>query len=162
MTRTRPREPTARMGVYQQLDQVPERYRFRNYEQTYGGRDVWAEYVAAVTQENPSDSFRRECERAERAWKAHMDEHGRHHALATPGHVEAFLNEKAVEASLATVYKPYWARLEDFYTWLQHHTDYPHVYNPPLMAATDSDSTAAEIWWTQKFKYNERDSDVDR
>jgi Uri superfamily endonuclease len=39
----------------------------------------------------------------------------------------------------------YWVRINRLYDWLQWHVDYPHVYNPVLMAAVDGGSSS-QIW----------------
>ena len=37
--------PNDRMGVYKSLADVPERYRLRQHQAAFEGRDVWAEYT---------------------------------------------------------------------------------------------------------------------
>lgn len=140
------------MGVYKSLADVPPRYRLESFVGVYGGRDVWADYMADATSENPSAAFARIAKRVERAWKAHIEERGRHHALARPADVEAFLSNKLAEAALPTVYSPYYVRLEDFYWWLQNHVDHEHRYHPVLMAAAEPDSVTAQAY-EHKFYY---------
>lgn len=143
----KPDDPRGRMGVYKSIDDVPDRYRLRNNSAAYNGRDVWETWQAKRTAENPSDGFRRYIDLARRRWKSHMNDRGRHHALATPDDVESFfdwiLNEK--EWTLETAYQPYFLKVSKFYKWLQWHTDHPHRYNPVLMAAANGDATG-EVW----------------
>jgi hypothetical protein len=140
------------MGVYKSLADVPARYRLESFAGAYEGRDVWAEYMEYARELNPSDSFERVAGRVERTWKAHMEQRGRHHALAMPSDIEDFLADKLSEAALATAYSPYYVRLEDFYWWLQNHTDHEHRYHPVLMAAAMPDSATAQTY-EYKFTY---------
>ncbi|MFC6837227.1 hypothetical protein [Halomarina ordinaria] len=69
----------------------------------------------------------------------------RHHALATPADVNTWCEDLLEGRSAKTVYREYWVRVEHFYSWLQSHTDYPHVYHPPLMAVVECDASR-RIW----------------
>jgi hypothetical protein len=46
--------------------------------------------------------------------------------------------------------------LEEFYSWLQWHTDHPHTHHPVLMAAADHE-TAGEIWSVKMDRWEETD-----
>lgn len=136
--------PTGNMGVYKRLDDVPDRYRLANFAAEYDSRDTWAAYVVDRYVDQ-SEYLDRMLQRFERRWKAHMAGIGRHHALATPGDIEAFCTDLVERNTLSTAYETYWLRLEDFYQWLQAHPDHPHVYQPVLMAAA-AYPNAATLW----------------
>lgn len=138
-------DPRDRMGVYKTLEQVPDRYRLRNHANAYDGRDVWAEYVDNELTEDRHWKFWKTTDRIESRWKSHMGDCGRHHALATPEDVEQWCEWLLAEFSIRHAYDPHWCRVEEFYTYLQWHTDHPHVYNPFLMAAAEYPA-AGEIW----------------
>jgi len=134
------------MGIYTELSEVPDRYRFYQYEQSYAGRDVWSEFVRVQREENDAtDTFIEVAEKSGRYWKEHMDDRGRHHSLATPEDVEQWCAHLLEGRKINTVYGEYWVRLEQFYKWLQHHTEHPHVYNPVYMAAAQYPATG-RVW----------------
>ena len=140
--------PKDRMGVFKSLDGVPDRYRLGNYSNTFEGCDVWQEYLDEylfLVYPDATDYFYETAVRAGRRWKEQMDERGRHHALARPEDVGVYFEGLLDELAINTVYNQYWIRLEDFYSWLQTHTDYPHIYHPVLMAVIQNDA-AREIW----------------
>ena len=133
-------DPAERLGVYKSFEQVPDRYRLSNHTTSYEGRDVWTEFLTAhLFEKYNSDRFKKDARRAGRYWKEHMEERERHHALATPGDVETWMDDLLSRLKLKTAYNSYWVRLERFYSWLQWHTEHPHVYNPVLMAAVDGE-----------------------
>lgn len=139
-------DPERRMGVYKRLADVPDRYRLHRFAAAYDGRDVWTEYVEEqIATRDLGEWFRDEVGRVGRRWKAHMDERGRHHALATPDDVEAWAASLVDDLALTTAYEKYWMRVEDFYWWLQFHTEHPHRYHPVLMAAADGEASG-EVW----------------
>lgn len=147
MSTTSP-NPKDRMGVFKSLDGVPDRYRLGNYSNSFEGRDVWQEYLDEYlfpAYPDATDFFYETADRAGRRWKEHMNERGRHHALAKPEDVGVYFEGLLDGLSMNTVYNQYWIRLEDFYLWLQTHTSYPHVYHPVLMAVIQNDA-ARKIW----------------
>jgi hypothetical protein len=149
-------DPIDRMGVYKHLSAVPETDRFKQFTETYTDRDVWAEFVAAQSNEFDSKHYHQTFEKTERTWKAHIASEGRHHALATPHDIETYCRTLAETRKLKTVYSQYWVRLEEFYSWLQWHTDHPHTYHPVLMAAANHE-TASEIWAVKMGRWDGAD-----
>lgn len=142
-----------RMGIYKRLADVPDKYRLHHHAGAYDGRDVWAEYERAKTETFDTKATRDRYEKAGRYLREHMEGEGRHHALADPEHVEAFLvalrdgeiGRQGTKRRLQTVYFEYYQPVEQFYTWLQWHTDHPHVYHPVLMAVA-AGGFASEVW----------------
>lgn len=140
-----PADPRGRMGIYKSLADVPDRYRLKFRGDAYANRDVWAEFLDAQTEHYDSPTFLKKSRRAGAYWMAHMEEQGRHHALATPDDVETFVDSLLEDRAVSTVYHPYWTRLEAFYDWLQWHPAHPHRYHPVLMAAADGEA-AGRVW----------------
>lgn len=147
MTSRKSPDPTDRMGIYTRLEDVPEAERFARFSERYDGRDVWAMFVRTYATEYEFDSehYHATLRKTEQTWKEHMADRQRHHALASPDDVEAWCRQLAQTRTLGTVYGEYWIRLEEFYSWLQWHTEHPHRYQPVLMAAA-SYETAGRIW----------------
>lgn len=118
------------------MEDVPDRYRLYHHAAAYDGRDVLAEFIAPGDERlDLSDWFFEKSATTERSWKAHMADRRRHHALATPDDVETSTVELLEDRKVKTVCRDYWARVEQFYRWLQAPTEHPHVYPPVLMAA---------------------------
>lgn len=138
------RDPSDRIGVYKKLEDVPDRYRLGNYGGTYAGRNIWGEYVEAELSD-AAETVQYEAELVEKSWKSHMDDRGRHHALATPADVDSWAEKILGRMKVPRAYNPYWVRLEGFYSYLLWHTEHPHVYHPPRMAATEG-GAATDIW----------------
>lgn len=148
MSRGLSANPNDRMGVFKSLSEVPQRYRLEQSATAFDGRDAWQEYLDASLYErypDASQQFYDGVDRAGRRWKEHMESRGRHHALATPADVERWCGDLHENASLHTVCHEYWVRIEGFYTWMQGHTDYPHVYHPFWMAVTEY-PLSREVW----------------
>lgn len=141
-----------RMGVYKRLDDVPDRYRLYQYADAYKGRDVWGEFCIKYEYDRGNhDRYEQEVNRHGRSWCEFMEGQDRHHALATPADVEAW-SAHLVESKAPRTAEGYWSRIRRFYDWLQWHIDYPHVYNPAMMAAANGD--AAAIIWSEKVNTN--------
>jgi hypothetical protein len=150
------------MGVYKRLSDVPDRYRLGNHEAAYEDRDVWAEYFEEKTKKFDTKATRNRYEKAGRYFKTFMSEVGGHHALATPEQIEGFLvalrdgevGRHSHTRKLQTVYFEYFQPVEEFYTWLEWHTDHPHVYNPVLMAVVEG-GYALDVW-NRKLEQNDK------
>ncbi len=65
----------------------------------------------------------------------------RHHALARPEDVEAYIEMMMEINAMRTIYSTYWTHLKQFYDWLLWHTEHPHRYHPVLMAAAHEPNT---------------------
>jgi len=139
-----------RLGVYKKIEDVPERYRFSQYEDAYAGRDVWSEFVSYKTKTYDSKSYIERVTRAGKSWKEFMQIQQRKHALATPEQIEMWTAGVLSDCKTRTAYEHYWVYVEHFYDWLVNHTDHPHVYNPVHMAAADESNQASQTIWEQK------------
>ncbi len=136
------------MGVYKRLEDIPDHHRLDQYEALFENQDVWSDYVDSQSNAFDSDHYHATFRKAGQSWKNHLNERGRHHALATPHDVETWVRSLAETRLLRTVRTEYWVRVEEFYSWLQFHTEYPHVYHPVLMAAGQYE-TARAVWMTK-------------
>lgn len=143
------RVPEDRMGAFERHAAVPHEHRLAQFQARYAGRDVWAEFVEARPGDFESEHYHTTFEKAGRSWKAHMADRGRHHTLAVPEDVYTWCGGLASGRTVGTVYKEYFLRVEQFYSWLQFHTEHPHVHQPVLMAASEYELVG---WiWEQKF-----------
>lgn len=132
-------DPEDRMGVYQALSEVPERYHFANFCGEYTGDGIWEKYLDYyLSVRGDSACKRTRAERALRNWRESMNKTQRHYALAQPKDVENW-SEKLLDGSRSRqyAYESYWANIERFYSWLMWHPDHPHLYQPFWMAAKE-------------------------
>lgn len=136
--------PHHRLGVYKTLEDVPPHNRLRNYSEAFEDRDLWGEYVEQELH-SAADSVKYETSIVKKSWKSHMETRGRQPAFARPADVESWVTELLEEIGSKRAYNPYWVRIEDFFSYLMWHTQFPHVYHPPLMAA-NADGAIAQIW----------------
>ncbi|WP_255197735.1 hypothetical protein [Halorarius litoreus] len=138
------------MGVYKRLSEVPSHRRLERYASEYEDADTYERFLVEERfDEVESERCRQKYRLAGRRWKEHIESRGRHHALARPADVEAWLDGLLDRVSLNTAYNVYWVKLEQFYSWLQHHPDHPHTYHPLWMAAAESEH--AGIVWERKI-----------
>ena len=163
--KNRPRlstDPADRVGVYKRLEDVPDRYRLQNHQTAYESRDVWEDFFEEKTEAFDTKSTRNRYEKAGRYLKNFLSDTGCHHALLTPDYVEDFLialrdgnvGRHSHTRNIQTVYFEYFQPVEAFYTWLEWHTEYPHVYHPVRMAAIEGGYTR-EVW-NRKLKQNDK------
>jgi hypothetical protein len=139
---TKAKDPHKRTGIFKTLEEVPSGYRLKNYE--YESRDPWNEYTATVL-DDAADTVQYEAGLVEDDWREHMEKRDPHFALARPADVESWCGKLLERMTPKRAYNPYWVRLQDFYDYLVWHTDHPHVYHPPLMAAGTGEA-AARVW----------------
>lgn len=154
------------LGVYKSIEEIPTRYRLESFESQFREQDTWDTYLETRDdlKESTKENSWYPC--GDRFKRFMREEVGRHHALAHPDDIEAYLQHikhggysiKVVERSDNTVYYQHLSPLKTFFNWLVHHVDYPHVYNPVLMAA-HSEGITRELWYWQtdyKPNYSER------
>lgn len=138
------------MGIYKRLAEVPPHRRLERYASEYKDIDTYETFLVEERfDEVESERCRQKYRLAGRRWKEHVESRDRHHALAQPADVEAWLDSLLDRVSLNTAYNVYWVKLEQFYSWLQHHPDHPHTYHPLLMAAAEFEH--AGIVWERKL-----------
>jgi hypothetical protein len=143
-------DPRDRLGVFKHYADVPPAYRLDQYEAAYADRNVWQSFLTEYLFERYNSArFKTDAQRVEREWKRHMNDCGRHYALARPTDVESWCERLCESYSLKTAYNSYWVRIERFYEWLLWHRAYPHTYQPVVMAALEG--PAAQRIWREKM-----------
>lgn len=138
-------DPLNNLGVFKNTEAVPDPYHLSTFSMQFEGRDVWAEWMESEKDDLAESTRKYKYGRAEKLWKPYMEDRGRHHALANPSDVESFLADQLDQVQKETVWNTRYDQLYQFYHWLAFHADYPHVYNPVLMAAADG-GAAQEMW----------------
>lgn len=147
MSRRKGTKPEQFAGPFQQHSEIPPRYRLETYTGQYQGRDTWTSYCDDVLlEEYDSQHMRQVARKAGESWLSHMEKQGRHHALPTPQHGNAWC-QKLLDGDRVrrTCYEQYYIRIYHFFDFLKEDRRHPHLYNPLLLAATEYDA-ARYIW----------------
>lgn len=131
-----------RLGVYKLFDKIPPEYRLETFSAGFQDRDVWTEWNAI---HSDTEWKRTEARRVKDRWDEHMDDRDRHYALARPADIESFVSGMLEDIQVERAYKPYWLFLKRFYHWLMWNTEYPHRYNPVLLA-TANYPACGKVW----------------
>lgn len=153
--------PEQYAGAFQRYEDIPDRYRLETYAQQYRGEDTWQQYRDEVLL--PSHDFSKTIKRTARtggnSWLDHMDEQGRHHALATPADVDEW-SQKLLDGDRTRryCYEHYFVRIYQFYEYLKTSYPHPHLYNPFLLAAIEYETTR-NLWM---YRVDSRPEVVDR
>lgn len=147
MNRVKGTKPEQYAGAFQYYAEIPARYRLDTYTSHYQGEDTYDRYVEETyLPENNSERTLSRLKRARFSWFQHMEDRGRHHALATPEDAEIWC-QKLLNADRAvrTCYDYYYNMIYQFYDYLKFNHQHPHLYNPLLLAAVHNES-ARKIW----------------
>jgi len=139
------------LGVFKTLEDVPARYYLENYTSDLTSEDAWNKYDAEELAGLSAHTRRYVYGKAYREWQNYCDEHDVHPALADPQDIEEHLAEQRNEmAKLKTVHDARFRPLFRWYRWMQYHADYPHRYNPVVMAVLLR-GAVHDIWQTRLF-----------
>lgn len=146
MTRRKGTKPEQFAGPFQNYREIPARYRLETYAAQYRGDETWDRYCKDVLfKKYDSDYMRDNARKAGDSWLSHMDEQGRHHALATPQDANVWCGNLLDDRTRQTCYEQYFVRIYQFYDHLKSSYRHPHLYNPLLLAAIKYDA-ARQIW----------------
>lgn len=146
MSRRKGTRPEQYAGPFQEYSDIPPRYRLEMYASHYRGRETWQRYCTEVLfEEYSSDYMEKSARIASESWKEYMHEQNRHHALATPKHVDEWCQEIREGRTRQTSYEHYYLRIYHFYDYLKMNRQHPHLYNPLLIAAIEYE-VPREIW----------------
>lgn len=148
--------PEEYAGAIQHFDEIPERYRLETYGGQYRGDNTWERYVDEVLlEEKDTERIRQTARLGGNSWLEHMSERPRHHALARPEDVNEWCEMHLEERARKTIYEYYFLRVYDFYEHLKYSAEYPHLYNPFLLAAIDYEVTRY-IWTFRIDRHEDR------
>lgn len=139
------------LGVFKRVEDVPDRYYLGNFISEVDAEDAWKHFEVKKL-EGVSDHTREYVYgKAWREWTAYCDEHGVHPALGDPQDIESHLAEQWAEmGKLKSLHDARFRPIFRWYRWMQFHIDYPHRYNPVVMAVLLSGVTS-DIWETRLY-----------
>ncbi|MFA1612460.1 hypothetical protein [Halobellus rubicundus] len=139
MTRTGIADPSEYLGIYKSIDDVPDMYSLSRLSVGYSDQDLWAEFIESRSHLSEA-TIKYTYGRLERLWKPFCEKRGINPAFPDPDDVEDFFAQQLAERSIQTVYDSRFVPLFKFFEWLLHHTEYPHRYNPVVMAAVSGEA----------------------
>jgi len=142
-------DATAFLGAFKHVGDVPERYHLPNFATEIDGEVAWNSFDAEELEGLSYQQRRYVYGKAWREWKAYCTKHSVHPALADPQDIESHLAAQWETINrLKTAHDARFRPLFRWYRWMQFHADYPHRYNPVVMAVLLGDVTS-EIWATR-------------
>lgn len=137
------------LGVFKRVEDVPDRYYLPNFETEIDAEECWDAFDAEELEGLSFHQRRYVYGKAWREWSVYCDAHDVNPALANPQDIEAHLAEQRAQVNkLKTVHDARFRPLLRWYRWMLFHTDYPHRYNPVVMAVLLGDSTH-DVWQTR-------------
>lgn len=141
----------AYLGVFKRVEEVPNRYYLANFTSDVDAESAWEEFGEKELKGLSYHTREYVYDKAWREWTAYCDDHNIHPALAHPKDVEAHLAEQREQVSqLKSAHDARFRPLFRWYRWMQYHTEYPHRYNPVVMAVLLGGATY-DIWSTRLY-----------
>jgi hypothetical protein len=137
------------LGVFKYVEDVPDRYYLPNFASDVDADDAWNAFDEEELEGLSYHTRQYVYGKAWREWKAYCDEHDVHPALADPQDIEAHLTEqRELVNKLKSTHDARFRPLFRWYRWMTFSTEFPHRYNPVVMAVLLNGATA-DIWQTR-------------
>lgn len=140
------------LGVYKRIEDVPDRYYLMNFETDVDADAAWEAFcddkLANITNQTREKVYGG----AYRRWCEYCDRHDVHPALADPADIEGWLayevesHSSTMKAAHDLQFRPIFR----WYRWMTFHTEYPHRYQPTIMAVLLGGVTF-DIWQTRMW-----------
>lgn len=139
------------LGAFKRVEDVPDRYYLPHFASDVDAEAAWDQFDATELEGLTAHTRRYVYGKAYREWTAFCEEHEVHPALADPEDIEAHLAEqRELVNKLKSVHDARFRPLFRWYRWMTFSTEYPHRYNPVVMAVL-LDGATADIWQTRLF-----------
>ena len=137
------------LGAFKTIEDVPDRYYLPNFETAIDAEEAWNAFDEEELEGLSHQQRRYVYGKAWREWRAYCDVHDVNPALADPDDIEAHLTEQcSLVNTLKSVHDARFRPLFRWYRWMVVRTDYPHRYNPVVMAVLLGGATH-DIWQTR-------------
>lgn len=139
------------LGVFKHVEDVPDRYYLGNFVSEVDAEEAWNHFDAEELEDRSDHTRHYVYGKAWREWTAYCEEQSVHPALADPQDLESHLAEQRAEmGKLKSLHDARFRPLFRWYRWMQFHTDYPHRYNPVVMAVLLGGATY-DLWETRFY-----------
>ena len=138
------------LGVYKQVKEVPDRYHLSNFETDMDADEAWESFCADELANTSQHTCENVYGRAYELWNEYCELHGVHPALADPEDIEEWIAEQvaATDSSMKTTHDTRFRPLFRWYRWMAFCSNWPHRYQPTIMAVLLGGATY-DIWQTR-------------
>lgn len=126
-------DPRSRTGIYNTYQEVPPHHRLEQKVNKYSDQNIWEHFVE---ERGVADRAYPAMNRFQRV----MEGRGVHYAFPHPTDVDAYCDH-LIDFAVTTI-RSHYTYLNYFFEWLRYHTEYPHRYNPLLVAAVEYENSA--------------------
>jgi hypothetical protein len=140
------------LGVFKRIESVPDRYLLSNFTADVEADAAWNAFIADELADSTEHTRETVYGGAYRRWCEYCDQHGAHAALADPADVEGWLayEVETHNRTMKTAHDLQFRPLFRWYRWMAFHTDYPHRYQPTIMAVLLG-GVAHDVWKTRMW-----------
>jgi hypothetical protein len=139
------------LGIWKTYNDVPARYRLKEYESVLDATELWEEFCEEYGKDWAEQTRKYQYEKGWREWRNYCNEHELHPLAPTPLHVEDHLEQQREEAaSDGTLHQTRFRPLCRMNEWLRYRSDAPVRYNPWIMAVLLGG--AAYAAWADRIK----------
>lgn len=138
------------LGVYKRVEDVADRFYLANFRAEIDADEAWEMFSEDALTDTSKHTRKTVYNRAYERWCDYCDRHGVHPALADPEDIEGWLAEEAAasDSTLKTTHDIRFRPLFKWYRWMAYHADWPHRYQPTIMAVLLG-GTTHDIWQTR-------------
>lgn len=138
------------LGVYKRIEDVPDMYRLSNFREDFDADEAWNEFSDDELS-NHSKAVREDVYGgAYERLRAFCEERGVNPALADPVDIDDWLSDErdSQNATKKTTHDTRFRPIFNWYRWMTFSSDYPHRYQPTIMAVLLGGATY-DIWKTR-------------
>lgn len=123
------------LGIWKSIEDVPDRQRLQQYADVVDADKAWDEFCEEYGQDWTETTRKYQYGKAWREWTSYCEQHAIHRLCPEPSDVEGHLVEQRSEAaSDSTLHQTRFRPLCRLFEYLRYSTEYPHKYNPAIMA----------------------------
>lgn len=139
------------LGRWKTIENVPERHCLNQYADVLDADTAWDEFVEEYGQDWSDNVRKYQYGKGWREWTAFCQERDIHPLCPVPEDIAVHLDEQRAEASSdQTLHQTRFRPLCRLFEFLRYHVDYPHRYNPWLMAVLEGGG--AEAAWGARIE----------
>ena len=142
-------EALATLGAFKAIDDVPTRYRLQNFESDVDADESWLAFEERFLEGLSYHTRKYVYGKAKREWWSYCEDNGVHPALPDPADIEDHLSTQVAEVNkLKSAHDARFRPLFRWFRWMTYSTEWPHRYNPTVMAVLFEGATY-RVWATR-------------
>lgn len=142
----------AYLGVYKRVEDVADMFHLSNFKTDVDADAAWEAFCDDKLANSTNHTRETVYGGAYSRWCEYCDRHGVHPALADPADIEGWLTYEvdAHNSTMKAAHDLQFRPIFRWYRWLAFHADYPHRYQPTIMAVLLGGVTS-DIWQTRMW-----------